>query len=384
MLTSISFLSLQGQSNPRFLETELAIGKIVGNYPNFPPNDFRSGISLSYGVHHIDTARVWPRWMNFPATGITLGVHRLGNDAVYGYETYLIPFVAFSPSKSLVNRLWFRMGMGPSYFNRHYFIEGNEANRSVGSALNWAFQVHAYKSWVIGNRMGLRAGLGYLHASNGHTQLPNFGLNSFAAEIAATFYLNEAPENRDFVKSTKPVSKKDLRFHQRVGIGLQEYGGTTGPVGGAKRPVYAATMGLGIQMRKPWFLKTGFTYRYYTHVNQLSLDNENKNNHWRASNLFFNIGSEFIMGHFGIDVEVGLNIFKPFYRDFFEEHEPGPEFQYFIKRMFPSRFGMNAYLISNEKDWNHNLYLGAFICANFGEADFTEVSLTYVRRIRRN
>lgn len=374
-------VSTSSQPNPAMLEPELAIGRVIGNYPNFPPLELRTGFSLSYRVMHVDTARTWPRWMNHPATGITFGVHRMGNDAVYGYETFAIPFVDFSPSKSLRNRLWFRIGMGATYFNRHYFSGDNVQNKSIGSALNWAFQVHLYKSWNLSERLAFRAGLGYLHASNGHTQLPNFGLNSFAAELAATVFLNNAPPDRKI--NTLPVRDKPggILIYKRLGIGLQEFGGTTGPVGGAKRPVYSSTVGVAYQIRKPWKIKAGLTYRYYAHINQQFVSEELKDNHWQASNLLFNIGSEFMMGHFGIDVEVGLNLFKPYYREFYDTHEGGGEFSYFLKRMFPSRFGMNAYLISNEKNWRSNLYLGAFICANFGEADFSEVSLTYVHRL---
>lgn len=376
-------VSMSSQPNPIMLEPELAIGKVIGNYPNFPKVEFRTGIALGYSVMHIDTLRTWPRWMNFPATGITVGVHRMGNDEVYGYEAFAIPFVDFSPSKSLRNRLWFRLGMGASYFSRHYFSRDNLRNKSIGSALNWAFQVHLYKSWSLTDKLAFRAGVGYLHASNGHTQLPNFGLNSFAAEFAATVFLNNAPPDRKI--NTSPVRDKPggILLYKRLGIGLQEFGGTTGPVGGAKRPVYSSTVGVAYQIRKPWKIKAGLTYRYYTHINQQYVSDEFKDNHWQASNLLFNIGSEFMMGHFAIDVEVGINIFKPYYREFYDEHEAGGEFSYFLKRMFPSRFGMNAYLVSNEKNWRNNLYLGAFICANFGEADFSEVSLTYVHRLGR-
>lgn len=378
-----SGFELQAQQNPIFTEPGISVGKVIGNYPDFPETDARAGITLSAGKWHVDTARTWPTWFNFPQTGITLGVHRLGNDAVYGYEIDLIPFAAFSPSRSMKNRLWFRLGMGPSFYTRHYFSEENTVNKSIGSSWNWAFQVHMYKNWMIGKRISLRTGISYLHGSNGHTQLPNFGLNSFAADIGAAFFLH-APEVPELVHKRRLTSaSKPLLLHARYGIGLQEFGGTIGPVGGAKKPVHCITVGAGLLVKSPWKLKAGFTYRYYSHINDFFQITEEKDNHWQASNLLFSVGTEFMMGHFGIDVEVGINIFKPYYRTFFDEFESGDEFQYALKRMFPSRFGLNAYLISNERAWKNNLYLGAFICANFGEADFAELSLTYVHRIRR-
>jgi hypothetical protein len=377
----VSFASV-AQNKPLFIEPELAIGKVIGNYPNFPATDLRTGLSLSYGIIHNDSVRSWPAYFNYPATGITMAVHRLGNDAVYGYEAFVMPFVAISPSKKSISPLWIKLGMGASYFTKHHFSEGNEDNLSIGSAWNWAFQVHLYKSWMLSEHLGLRAGLGFLHASNGHTQLPNFGLNSLAAEVAATILLNESDPTYRPVKPGRSFEQKSILVHAKYGFGLQEFGGSTGPRGGPKMPVHCAGIGAGIMMRKQWKVKAGFTYRYYEHINQYFINEENKTNRWQASNLLFSVGSEFLMGHFGIDVEVGINVFKPFFRTFHDLYETGGEFDYTLKRMFPSRFGLNGYLKSHEKPWRSNLGLGASICANFGEADFSEISLTFVHRIR--
>lgn len=384
----IAFLMLchyktcSAQKLPAFLETEIAIGKVIGNYPNFPPTGIRTGFSITYGVLHNDTTRNWPAYFNYPVTGITAAFHRLGNDRVYGYEATIIPFVSMSPSKNARSPLWFKLGMGASYYTRHYFSENNTENLSVGSAFNWAFQVHLSKSWMLSEKVGFQAGIGFLHGSNGHTQLPNFGINSFASEFALTWYLNDSDPTLRHTRPERLVEKKPLLIHARYGFGLQEFGGTTGPIGGEKRPVHCIGLGAGLMMRKQWKIKASLTYRYYEHINQYFLAEENKTNHWQASNLLFSLGSEFLMGHFGIDVEVGINIFKPFFRTFHELYETGGEVDYTLKRMFPSRFGFNTYLISNEKSWKNNLCLGASICANFGEADFSEISLTYIHRIR--
>jgi hypothetical protein len=381
-LLFFEIVNCSAQKLPAFLETEVAIGKVIGNYPNFPPTGIRTGLALSYGVLHNDSSRSWPAYFNFPVTGITAAFHRLGNDQVYGYEATIIPFVAMSPSKNSKSPLWFKLGMGASYFSKHYFSGDNTQNLSVGSAFNWAFQVHINKSWMLSKNVGFQAGLGFLHASNGHTQLPNFGLNSLASEFGLTWYLNESDPTYRPEKPVKPSGKKSILLQARYGFGLQEFGGTTGPIGGDKRPVHCIGLGAALMMRKQWKIKANLTYRYYEHVNQYFITQENKTNHWQASNLIFSIGSEFLMGHFGIDVEVGLNVFKPFFRTFHDLYESGGEFDYTLKRLFPSRFGFNTYLISNEKAWRNNLCLGASICANFGEADFSELSLTYVHRIR--
>ena len=51
---------------------------------------------------------------------------------------------------------------------------------------------------------------------------------------------------------------------------------------------------------------------------------------------------------------------------------------YNIKKSISSRLGAKLYAINTNKAPRHNLFLGAFINANFGQADFTELTLGYV------
>ncbi|MDE5420378.1 hypothetical protein L3073_16700 [Ancylomarina sp. DW003] len=99
---------------------------------------------------------------------------------------------------------------------------------------------------------------------------------------------------------------------------------------------------------------------------------------WNASNIYFHLGSEFLIGHFGLDIEGGLNLYKPFYKEYYETHGSSNELKYKLKKYFSSRMGLNFYIINTNKLPKNNFFIGANINANFGQADFTELNFGYM------
>jgi hypothetical protein len=94
-----------------------------------------------------------------------------------------------------------------------------------------------------------------------------------------------------------------------------------------------------------------------------------------SSNLYFFIGFELLTGHLGMDIEGGLNLFKPFFRTHYETMHDNIGLEYWLKQLFNSRMGFNYYLINTNKNPRNNLYIGININANFGQADFSEICL---------
>jgi hypothetical protein len=66
-----------------------------------------------------------------------------------------------------------------------YDTETNPFNRAITTKVNWSFLSFLYYDVFKTDKTDWRFGLGYLHHSNGHTNLPNQGLNSLAASISA-------------------------------------------------------------------------------------------------------------------------------------------------------------------------------------------------------
>ncbi len=90
---------------------------------------------------------------------------------------------------------------------------------------------------------------------------------------------------------------------------------------------------------------------------------------------------------------VGANLHKPAYdidwrinqgwdntpRDIPEEWMLGEyNSKYKLKKLIATRLGLRYYLFGNDSTPIHNIFAGASINANLGQADFTEVSVGYV------
>ena len=83
-----------------------------------------------------------------------------------------------------------------------------------------------------------------------------------------------------------------------------------------------------------------------------------------------------------MNVEGGINLYKPFYRDFYEFYEGRGKVDFWLKNVFPSTFGIHYYIVDPTEKPNYNIFIGANIRANFGQADYTDLFIGYSRRIK--
>ncbi len=392
ILAAKNDLNAQASGNDKnsriyFFQPAISIGRNVRNYTSFPKTEWRKCISLDLGLQSLDTSKYFSTYYKNPQYGINLSYTSLGNDSLLGNEFSITPFFTYNPSGNHLRGFNFRLGIGLSYFTEFYDREVNKYNKAIGSSFTWSFQGIISKNILYFNRTSINISLGYSHASNGHTQLPNFGLNAAMLGLSAQIYTGSGSVMAD-QKRMKPLNRSKRYFlYFRQGTGLNELGGTTGPVGGKKGIVFSAAIGGGILFNQHIKVRTGFTYRYYELAGRYESDTEpweySQSSAWFASNFYFLLGCEFLVGHFGLDVEGGLNFYKPFYPYFLETFESGTRLTDTLKKLFPSRLGLNYYIISTERNPRNNISFGAHINANFGEADFSEFSIGYTRLFER-
>ncbi|PJC62763.1 MAG: hypothetical protein CO022_02850, partial [Flavobacteriales bacterium CG_4_9_14_0_2_um_filter_32_27] len=172
-----------------FIEPEYMVGKVVPNYLNsFPSTHLQHGLALNIGSLKTDTNSSWAKYFNYPQTGISLFYSNIGNDRIFGNQFSAMTFVAFNLFNKSQKPLYFKLSIGAAYFTTHYDSITNPKNVNVGSPFKWAFQAGVYKTISEKPGMNLKLGLLFSHASNGHTQIPNFGLNSALLSISAQFY----------------------------------------------------------------------------------------------------------------------------------------------------------------------------------------------------
>jgi hypothetical protein len=372
-----------------YFSPEYFIGIVVPNYTSFPESKSCNAIVLSLGWYQIMPEKKWASFYKFPYTGITIAHSNVGNKEVLGFQYSVFPYIIFNPVNRLNNSLGFKIGLGGSYFTKYYDENENPGNKVIGSQYTWTFQSFLYFSRFISKNTSVNFGAGYLHSSNGHTQLPNFGLNQGAVSVS----LNIFPKSIDLAFKPKesriPVNyDKYFLFMIRNGLGIHEYGNAGGPVGGPKRLVNSLSLSGGILFREHIKFNFGFSGRYYHHYYHQITESQNEKyiNHPKrnSSNVYFFTGAEFLAGHIGIVAEGGLNLYKPFFRQQYLDVEGPIDTDYWLKQLFNARLGLNCYLLNTTKNPSSNIFIAAYINANFGQADFSEVSFGVVRNLKKS
>ncbi|MDT0559309.1 acyloxyacyl hydrolase [Ichthyenterobacterium sp. W332] len=378
-----------------FFGAEILVGKTMEANTDFPETNLQLGFNINYTQNNITENKLWAPWLGFPKTGISFGIYDFGNTEKIGRAYTLMPFMEFNISKK-----WnLYTGVGLSFMDTQFNTITNPFNKAITTDLNWSFKSFFYYNLFKLKSTDFRLGLGYVHHSNGHTRLPNQGLNSFLASIAASFKSSEEQDVEELVINKTPT--RQTYYSVRAGLGQN----VLSEVFNDKKEVYSFAVSAGRIHNNTFKFGGGIYYRFYEHYYDYIKNDEELVNtmypHFRedpfayASNLGIFGTAELLLGHIGIEVDFGLNISKPFYKidwmlnqgyDFVNSQGETIvvlgelDTYYEIKRTISSKLGLKYYFISNDKTPKHNFFIGAHINANLGQADFTELSFGYVRR----
>ncbi len=381
---SLSTDYLKDTSKIYCFEGELKVGKISPTSPRFVPSGTLYSFLFSFGVINHNSENQWSRFHNFPITGVTLGFTNLGNPDVYGYEWKLIPYVEYCIGKKWSYRPSIKVGLGFSYTTQYY--RTNPANIALGSPINWAFEL-TFRQNILTTPYGIfRLGVGYVHSSDGHTQLPNMGINGLVTTIS---FMNIHQFNKYNYKNKWETPKKENEiyyfFQLNPILGIHELGGPLGPVGGTKRAVYGSNFMGGLVLNRGFKFYIGFGYRYYDQFNYVFQHDQHPDIEKYssgvafASNFYILNGLELMYGHFGFTFEGGLNLYKPFYKTYCDLYSPENPTKYILKKYLNSRIGIKVYRYNINKGPKVNYFIGAHVNANLGQADFTEFSIGILR-----
>ena len=397
----ISFAQTEESSGSRlfFYSPEITVGKTMEANTDFPETSLQKGVFFSFGRYNFETDKEWAARLNYPKTGLTIGVTDFGNIDKIGLAYSIMPFMEFQVLKKRLKHLNLQIGIGTSYMDTQFDPITNEFNKAITTKFNWSFRSFFYYDLFKQNSFTWRLGLGYLHHSNGHTRLPNQGLNSFVASVSVKF------NDRDFddfhTKKKTFSSKSESYMSYRFGIGQN----VLSEIFNDKKEVYTISASIGKIINNTFKIGAGFYYRFYEHYYDYIKNNEalveEQLPHFRdnpfgyASNFGLFATSELLLGHVGFEFDIGLNIYKPFYKidwqlnqGYSYKNQNGEtlvklaelDWYYEIKRTISSRLGLKYYLFTTNSRPKHNIFIAAHINANLGQADFTELSLGYVYR----
>ena len=383
---------IKNNSNFSFAALEYSIGKTASANVFFPELKAQNGVLISIGKTNFKNNLEWAYRLNFPKTGVTFSYVDYGNSEKIGTAFSIIPFLDFKVFSKFTNKMNLKIGLGASYFNKIYNEVDNPYNKAISMHYNWAFRSNFYYNLIENKDYNLKFGLGYFHNSNGHLQLPNYGLNTFLLSASSQFNFKvESPLDTITLKHSRT---KQSYFTSRFGLGQK----VLSKDDLKKEFVYTYSASIGKIINKTYKYGFGFYYRfyedYYKYIkNDGAVVTEKypefkKNTFLSASNIGVFTNGEILLSHVGIEMELGINIYKPFYKVDWtlnqfvyvnDSLQPKELTNYYkIKKTVSTRLGAKLYLINTNKLPINNLFLGAFINANLGQADFSELTLGYV------
>lgn len=349
------------------------IGKILRIYPNLPAMEYSSisRLDLDFKTYG---AQWWNKAYAYPTIGCQLASGWLGNTEVLGGFLAIVPNLRFKVFSATHSEFYTRIGMGFAYFTNPYDRETNPTNMLIGSAITNITSIQFMYSRALAPNFSVNAGVGFLHFSNGHTQLPNVGLNMPSLQLGLSLREFGFPVAKPLHDSDN-FSSKRLRMDAIVGLGMHEFGETTEPTGGIKYPIYSLGFALSRNLGTIHVVQLGFTYTYYTSFRDYIVNQSffNEQLGLKAATVSVYAGHEFILGQFGLDLKLGLYLYNPFRRKYNREVLNKPNG---FKDISTNKLGINYYFLDTRLK-RKGLYVGMHIKANLGQADFAEFSMGY-------
>ena len=375
-----SFAQNDQNYNTLKISPEFFIGQTFQPNSWFPKlkTHFMFGVSLEN--QNSNFINKWSNTINLSTTGVAAFYSNIGNNEVVGNAISLLPFVVINLNKQQTFSAKF--GLGTSYFTKKYHPENNVLNTAVSTNFTWAFLTSIYYNLKLKNERLLKIGVGYFHHSNGHTQLPNSGLNTALASISTSFELRKKYVNTTSnIDLTTNINKYTKFYEVRYGQGIQKFIDHESSV----KAVNSLEIKGGLFYKDILKISTGITYSFYQHyydyIKEFKVEPYFNKPFANASNVYISVGVEALFGNIGIDWEGGLNVHKPFYKEHYILEEDALDNIYKFKKLFLGKLGLKLYAINTLKKPKSNLYIGAHIKSNLSQADYTELSIGFVHRI---
>lgn len=351
-------------------------GMIVKNWltDDFPKRWPTAIVELNYSKQTCGSQN-WHRYYGFPQVGISFFTGYLGNQKQFGSPFGLVPTIDFGPLKKGKWDWKLTLGMGLVYFTAPYDSISNPHNILIGSAItNLSFA----RFWVtreMNENLSFRWGFSTMHASNAHYQVPNVGMNIPVISWGISY---QAGESKLLEIEKRPLENKRWYFNARFGYGLHEFAETLGPVGTPTYPIYVFSPYMSKRMGNLGQINIGGSVKYYESFYQqnklLNLLPFEKKQYMVGSVM---LGWEFLLNRFSFLTQGLLDLHNPFVIAYDDYTYKTWNYRRFLETWTSSRLGLQYYFFDTEMRKGPNIFIGLFVDANFGEADFVETSIGF-------
>lgn len=352
-------------------------GKIVRNYRDFPEHSASFIHELHIGIV-TNGDKYWHHLYNFPEIGAAILYSNFGNDQVLGQNVAVIPNITFSPSSYKRFNVKVTLGMGLAWFNKPFDAETNIDNRLIGSSITNMSMASFYIHQRLNKSFDLQIGWSAFHCSNGHYQVPNYGLNFPSIDIGLKYRPNGdykiAPRTRNYER------RGPLKFNIRMGMGIHEFAGTNGPVGTPKWGIYTSSIYASKRYGPVSNLHCGFSVKYYNDFYNIIVRDSiyDSHQHIKASVFTFFLAHELMIHKIGFLVQGGLDLYNPFYNEWHDITNSDNTIFTYLESITSTRIGIQYYFFDPKMNTSKNVFIGVYAKANFGKADYVGMNLGFV------
>ncbi len=377
LFCNIFFCNGQTRFQNSAFETGVNSGMVVKNYPVFPDRERGVVFNASY-YKKLTGKKSWHRNYFYPEVTLQGWYGDLGNKKVLG-KLYGVSS-GFRWSQSLSNRFTVseQALFGAAYFTRPFNEKSNPENITIGSSLTPLASARLSLEYHINPFFSILANYGILHASNGHYQLPNLGVNLPVFGLSIKYKPVPAVLTQDVEESI--TTNKKIHFAARLSLGHNEQGSSTGPVNGPKYPIYLASFFLHKNYSHVARWHAGVEGYYNSGVYDFITSQDYYETRQREKSFagLLILGNEFLFGHVSMVTQGGLYLYNPFYHDRYDDLYPEGDTKAWLKTRFTARLGFQYYLRDAVLHPRHNIFIGWYVKTNFGQADFMELSMGYL------
>lgn len=354
-------------------EGDYSTGNTLRIYPSFP--QVKSARSIDFTAFHQTSGnRYWHQALNYPEICVTLSHAQFGNNDILGKSFSLYPSLLFRSKISNTFYLNYKAGLGVSYFNKPYDPFINPENIVIGYKFTAIAAAFFGVEAKLNHKFSFITGCSVKHYSDGHTKVPNVGINNILYTAGVKFY----PHKRftDFATLPKAEINKSIRINLNAGLGKHEAEGTVEPAGGPSYPVYFGSIALSKRLSYLSQLSVGFNINYYTDYHdylinqQIQVDNEKLT----STKAIVFAGYEMFFGHFSFFTQLGVNVYYPYRHKLIEVSGVDESFK---NLHLSNRIGFNYYLFDDAEKSIVNPYLSVGIKTLGSSADFVETSIGF-------
>jgi len=328
--------SQSSAKKPSYVQIDYLYGNVIAHSPDsnaflqgHPEGFILSWNQKNYGGEH------WESRYNYPDFGVSLSFQDYKSDvlgdlyALYGhYNFYLL-------NRKKENQFILRTGFGISYNTNPYDKVKNNKNIAFGSAIGSSTYLKLYyQRENILDRLGLNAGITFVHASNANVKSPNNGVNTWAATLGVNYQLDKNPAPFDLIPSQDPKRYREpikLNIALRGGVNESEYIGS-GMKGFAVLSVYAdkrLSKNSAIQIGSDVYYSP-FLEDFYNIANVKNPDKLTSLSNIRIGGF---IGYEQFINKFSVEGQIGYYIKREFHYQS-EIYEALALKRYFNKKWF--------------------------------------------------